>query len=81
MKLEALFLSKARAEIFRQLFSLRNAEMHLRAIQRGSGLSAPTIKEELEKLKNLIIILPTKNILYIGKSADLSTRLRGSSTH
>jgi len=56
MKLEELFLSKARAEIFRQLFGLGGGELHLRALERGSGLSAPTIRQELLKLMKLDLV-------------------------
>jgi predicted nucleotidyltransferase len=61
MRLEELFLSRARAEIFRQLFGLRKAELHLRALQRGSGMSAPTIKGELDKLRNLDLVVVRKD--------------------
>lgn len=56
MKLEQLIQSKARAEIFRLLFGLQNGELHLRALERGSGLSAPTIQQELKKLMKLDLV-------------------------
>jgi len=56
MKLEELLLSKARAEIFRLLFGLHGGELHLRALERASGLSAPTIRQELLKLTKLDLV-------------------------
>ncbi len=61
MRLEELFLSKARAEIFRQLFGLKERELHLRALERGSGLSAPTIRQELLKLRKLDLLKVRKD--------------------
>ncbi len=61
MRLEELFLSKARGEIFRQLFGLKKRELHLRALERGSGLSAPTIRQELLKLRKLDLLKVRKD--------------------
>lgn len=61
MKLEEIFLSRARAEIFRLLFGLQERELHLRALERGSGLSAPTIREELLKLAKLDLLVVRKD--------------------
>lgn len=56
MKLDRIILSKARSEIFRLLFGLRNGELHLRAIERGSGISAPSIRQELMRLMKLDLV-------------------------
>jgi predicted nucleotidyltransferase len=61
MKLEEIFLSRARAEIFRQLFGLQDRELHLRALERGSGLSAPAIRQELLKLTKLDLLIVRKD--------------------
>lgn len=61
MRLEELFLSKARADVFRQLFGLRKVELHLRAIHRGSSLSVPAITKELQKLKRLDLVTVRKD--------------------
>jgi len=72
MRLEELFLSRARAEIFRQLFGLREGELHLRALERGSGLSAPTIRQELLKLmkRELVRVRKDSNRHYYSANVD-----------
>jgi predicted nucleotidyltransferase len=42
--------SRVKAEIFRLLFGLRRAELHLREIARQSGLSLGTVQQELKGL-------------------------------
>lgn len=54
--LEQIFSSKARANIFKSLFSLNRNEIHLREIQRLSGLSVETIRRELKKLVSMALI-------------------------
>jgi DNA-binding transcriptional ArsR family regulator len=56
MELEKVIGSKARSEIFRLLFGPRNNELHLRAIERSSGISAPSIRQELMNLMKLDLI-------------------------
>jgi len=51
--LAELLSSRARAEVFRLLFGLSDAPLHLREIQRRSGLSLGTMQQELRKLKRL----------------------------
>ena len=48
--------SRARAEIFRLLFSGLEEELHVREIQRRSGLNDSTIRQELRKLADLDLI-------------------------
>lgn len=54
--LEQIFSSKARARIFKSLFGLNKNEIHLREIQRLSGLSVETIRRELQKLETLSLL-------------------------
>jgi len=56
-----IFSSKTRAEFFRILFGLDSAEVHLREIERQSGLTIGTIRQEAEKLKRLSLILKRKD--------------------
>lgn len=51
--LAELLSSRGRAEVFRLLFGLSDAPLHLREIQRRAGLSLGTIQQELRKLKRL----------------------------
>lgn len=54
--LSEILSSRARAEIFRLLFSGTGAELHIREIQRRSGLTDGTIRQELRKLVRLDLI-------------------------
>ncbi|MCF8234161.1 MAG: nucleotidyltransferase domain-containing protein [Bacteroidales bacterium] len=54
--LEKIFSSKARANIFKTLFGLQKNEIHLREIQRISGLTVETIRRELKNLETLELI-------------------------
>lgn len=55
-ELSEILSSRARAEIFRLLFSGTEAELHIREIQRRSGLTDGTIRQELRKLVRLDLI-------------------------
>jgi predicted nucleotidyltransferase len=55
--LSEILSSRARAEIFRLLFSGMAAELHIREIQRRSGLTDATIRQELRKLARLDLVL------------------------
>ena len=59
--LSILLSSRARAEIFRLLFSGLEEELHVREIQRRSGLNDSTIRQELRKLAELDIICGRKD--------------------
>jgi len=48
--LAELLSSRARAEIFRLLFSGTAEELHIREMQRRSGMNDSTIRQELRKL-------------------------------
>jgi uncharacterized protein len=48
--LAQLVCSRARAEILRVLFGLREEEVHLREIQRRTGFAVGTVRQDVEKL-------------------------------
>ena len=54
--LSKMISSKARAEIFRLLFGISDRELHIREIERQSGLSFRTVHQELKKLKQMDLI-------------------------
>jgi len=55
-RLAELLSSRARAEIFRLLFGGTGEELHVRAIERRSGLNDSTIRQELRKLVRLDLV-------------------------
>jgi predicted nucleotidyltransferase/DNA-binding HxlR family transcriptional regulator len=55
-RLAELLSSRARAEIFRLLFSGTGEELHVREIERRSGLNDSTLRQELRKLVRLDIV-------------------------
>ena len=54
--LSKILTSRVRAEIFRLLFGLVEKELHLREMERRSGLSAETIRRDLKKLIKLDLV-------------------------
>jgi uncharacterized protein len=64
--LSKILTSRVRAEIFRLLFGLVEKELHLREMERRSGLSAETIRRDLKKLIKLDLVKsrPDGNRLY-----------------
>lgn len=68
--LSILLSSRARAEIFRLLFSGFEEELHVREIQRRSGLNDSTIRQELRKLADLDLITGRKDSNRIYYSAN-----------
>lgn len=54
--LSDILSSRGRAEIFRLLFGVNAQELHLREIERRSGLIIGTIQKEVEKLKQMDLI-------------------------
>ncbi len=55
--LTEILSSKVRAEFFRLLFGIHDREYHLREIERQSGFSIGTVRQEAEKLlRNALII-------------------------
>lgn len=55
-RLNQIISSQARSEIFRLLFGVQTAPLHLREIQRQSKLAASTIQAELRKLTALELV-------------------------
>ena len=55
-RLAELLSSRARAEIFRLLFSGSGEELHVREIERRSGLNDSTLRQELRKLLRLDLV-------------------------
>ena len=57
--LSVLLSSRVMAEVFRLLFGLLPARIHIREIQRQSGLAVGTVRQELLRLANLGIVHAT----------------------
>jgi predicted nucleotidyltransferase len=55
-RLPEILSSRARAEIFRLLFSGTGEELHVREIERRSGLNDSTLRQELRKLVRLDLV-------------------------
>jgi len=55
-RLAELLSSRARAEIFRLLFSGTGEELHVREIERRSGLNDSTLRQELRNLVRLDLV-------------------------
>ncbi len=70
--LAQILSSQVRAEIFRLLFSGDKISIHLRDLQRQSGLSIGTIQKEIAHLKKLDLVIPERdgNRLYYTANAD-----------
>ena len=73
--LSILLSSRARAEIFRLLFSGTEEELHIREIQRRSGLNDSTIRQELRKLADLGLLSGRKDSNRIYYSASRNNPL------
>jgi DNA-binding transcriptional ArsR family regulator len=54
--LAELLSSKVRGEIFRLLFGLSDAPLHMREIERRTGFAIGTIQTELRKLLRLDLV-------------------------
>ncbi len=59
--LSEILSSITRAEIFRLLFGLADQELHIREIQRRTGLNDSTIRQELSKLTRLDLVKARKD--------------------
>jgi predicted nucleotidyltransferase/DNA-binding HxlR family transcriptional regulator len=55
-RLAELLSSRARAEIFRLLFNGTGDELHVREMERRSGLNDSTLRQELSKLVRLDLV-------------------------
>jgi len=72
-RLAEILSSRARAEIFRLLFSGTGEELHVRAIGRRCGLNDSTIRQELRKLLRLDLVHSRKDsnrVYYRAKSEN-----------
>ena len=70
--LAEILSSRVRAEIFRLLFGVSEAELHVREIERRSGLNISTVRQELEKLERLDLLTARRdgNRLYYRANRD-----------
>ena len=70
--LTQILSSQVRAEIFRLLFSGDKISIHLRDLQRQSGLSIGTIQKEIAHLKDLDLVTSERdgNRLYYTANTD-----------
>lgn len=75
--LEKLLSSRTRAEIFRLLFGLKDAELHVREIARRAGCSEATARQELKKLAGLSLVTPRRDGNRLYYSADRGHPLFG----
>ncbi len=70
--LPQLFCSRVRAALLRILFGLKREDLHLRAVQRRTGLSLGTVRQDLETLVALGLVLRRKdgNRVYYAANQD-----------
>ncbi len=54
--LTKLLSSRVKAEVFRLLFGLTAIELHVRELERRSGLSVSTVRQELQRLLGLGLV-------------------------
>jgi DNA-binding transcriptional ArsR family regulator len=54
--LAEILSSRVKAEIFRLLFGLSPKELHLRELERQSGLAVGTVRQELQRLVRLDLV-------------------------
>lgn len=64
--------SRVKAELLRLLFGLRPAELHLRELVRQSGLSLSTVRQELQCLTRVGLVIARKdgNRVYYRANPD-----------
>ncbi len=64
--LAEILSTRVRSEIFRLLFGLSEKELHVREIERRAGLSIGTVRQELQKLLRMELVLARRegNRLY-----------------
>lgn len=59
--LAEILSSRVKAEIFRLLFGLSPQELHLRALARQSGLAVGTVRQELQRLVRLELVVARRD--------------------
>ncbi len=64
--------SRARAEIFRLLFGISADELHVREIERRSGLAIRTVSQELKKLEDMDLVTARRDGNRLYYSANRS---------
>jgi len=76
-----LLSSNVKAEVFRLLFGLQHQPLHLRELERRSGLAVSTVQQELSRLRRLGLIeaRPDGNRTYFVAKEDhpLYNEIRG----
>jgi len=67
-----IFCSRVRAAIFGELFGLTSAKVHLRELQRRTGLSLGTVRQDIRKLERLGLVLERRdgNRLYYTANGE-----------
>lgn len=73
--LSQILSSRTRAEIFKLLFGTKEEELHIREIQRRSGLNDRTIRQELGKLLKLDLVMDRKDSNRVYYRANKSNPL------
>ena len=73
--LSEILSSRTRAEIFRLLFGIADEELHVRELQRRSGLNDSTIRQELRKLVRLELVKGRKDSNRVYYKANRSNPL------
>ncbi len=73
--LSEILSSRTRAEIFRLLFGIADEELHVRELQRRSGLNDSTIRQELRKLVRLELVRGRKDSNRVYYKANRSNPL------
>jgi len=70
--LSEILSSKVRAEIFRLLYGLSPKELHVREIERQTGFTIGTVRQELQKLVRIKLLTTRKdgNRLYYSANSE-----------
>jgi len=73
--LSKILSSRTRAEIFKLLYGSAEEELHIREIERRTGLNDATIRQELLKLLKLDLVIDRKDSNRVYYSANKSNPL------
>ena len=73
--LSKILSSRTRAEIFKLLFGTKEEELHIREIERRTGLNDSTIRQELNKLLKLDLVIDRKDSNRVYYRANKSNPL------
>lgn len=69
--LAEILSSRVKAEIFRLLFGLSSKELHLRELERQSGLAVGTVRQELQRLVRLDLVVARRDSNRVYYRANL----------